>query len=82
MQVRTVFLSTLMAFNFSTIQQGTLAMIHAPKPPYILVKTWLDVYYSQKLPGHEEAQNVVKKKILKTFDSLYDAEMYLYKITH
>jgi hypothetical protein len=53
-------------------------MSYIQKPPYLLVKTWLDIYYSQETPEHEEAQNVVKQKILKSFDSLYDAEMYLF----
>jgi hypothetical protein len=53
-------------------------MSYIQKPPYLLVKTWLDIYYSQETPEHEEAQNVVKRKILKSFDSLYDAEMYLF----
>ena len=53
-------------------------MSYIQKPPYLLVKTWLDIYYSQVTPEHEEAQNVVKRKILKSFDSLYDAEMYLF----
>jgi len=47
------------------------------KPPKVLVKTWLDIYYSQEIPEHFEAQNVVEKLILSNFDSLYDAEMYL-----
>lgn len=53
-------------------------MSYIQKPPYLLVKTWLDIYYSQVTPEHEEAQNLVKQKILKSFDSLYDAEMYLF----
>lgn len=53
-------------------------MSYIQKPPYLLVKTWLDIYYSQEIPEHEEAQNVVKRKILKSFDSIYDAEMYLF----
>lgn len=55
-----------------------LTMSYIQKPPYLLVKTWLDIYYSQEIPEHEEAQNVVKRKILKSFDSIYDAEMYLF----
>lgn len=53
-------------------------MSYIQKPPYLLIKTWLDIYYSQETPKHEEAQNVVKRKILKSFDSIYDAEMYLF----
>ena len=55
-------------------------MSYIQKPPYALIKTWLNIYYSQEIPEHEEAQNVVKRKILKSFDSLYDAEMYLFAI--
>ena len=47
------------------------------KPPKVLVKTWLDIYYSQEIPEHYESQNVVEKLILANFDSLYDAEVYL-----
>jgi hypothetical protein len=47
------------------------------KLPYMLVNTWLDIYYSQEIPEHLEAQNVVERLILANFDSLYDAEMYL-----
>ena len=53
-------------------------MLYIQKPPYLLIKTWLDIYYSQETLEHEEAQNVVKRKILKSFDSIYDAEMYLF----
>ena len=47
------------------------------KPPRVLVKTWLDIYYSQEIPEHYESQNVVERLILANFDSLYDADIYL-----
>jgi hypothetical protein len=50
------------------------------KPPYILVKTWLDIYYSQQTPEHKEAQVVVEALILKNFYSFYEAEMYLFRL--
>lgn len=52
------------------------------KPPQILIKTWLDIYYSQETPEHAEAQCVVELLILKNFCSLYDAEMYLFQLEH
>lgn len=55
-------------------------MPHSKKPPYILVKTWLDIYYSRQPPEHKEAQSVVEALILKNFYSLYDAEMYLFQL--
>jgi hypothetical protein len=48
------------------------------KPPYMLVKTWLDIYYSRETPEHAEAQNVVEHLILENFNSLYEAEMHIY----
>ena len=50
------------------------------KPPYILVKTWLDIYYSQQTPQNKEAQVVVENLILKNFYSLYEAEMHLFQL--
>ena len=47
------------------------------KPPQILVKTWLDIYYSRETYDHAEAQRVVEALLLKNFDSVYEAEMYL-----
>ncbi|MEY8215695.1 MAG: hypothetical protein RPR97_14580 [Colwellia sp.] len=56
-------------------------MIHTQqKPPYILIKTWLEIYYSKQRQEHKEAQSVVEKLILKSFYSLYEAEMYLFKL--
>jgi hypothetical protein len=51
------------------------------KLPYVLVKTWLDIYYSQETPEHAEAQTVVETLILKNFNSLYEAEMYLFQLS-
>jgi hypothetical protein len=51
------------------------------KPPRVLVKTWLDIYYSQETPEHAEAQTVVEVLILKNFCSLYEAEMYLFQLS-
>ena len=50
------------------------------RPPYILIKTWLDIYYSQQTPQNKEAQLVVESLILKNFYSLYEAEMYLFQL--
>jgi len=50
------------------------------KPPYMLVKAWLEIYYSRKTPGHAEAQTVVEALILKNFYSLYEAQMYLFQL--
>jgi hypothetical protein len=50
------------------------------RPPYILVKTWLDIYYSRQTPEHKEAQVVVETLILKNFYSVYEAEMYLFQL--
>jgi len=49
-------------------------------PPYILIKTWLDIYYSRQTPEHKEAQVVVEALILKNFYSVYEAEMYLFRL--
>jgi hypothetical protein len=57
-------------------------MQHTQRPPYILVKTWLDIYYSQQTPQNKEAQLVVEALILKNFYSLYEAEMYLFQLEH
>jgi hypothetical protein len=51
------------------------------KPPYILVKTWLDIYYSRQTHEHKEAQSVVEALILKNFYSIYEAEMYLFQLS-
>ena len=50
------------------------------KPPSILLKTWLDIYYSRQTPEHKEAQCVVEALILKYFYSIYEAEMYLFQL--
>jgi len=50
------------------------------RPPYILVKAWLDIYYSRQTPEHQEAQVVVEALILKNFYSVYEAEMYLFQL--
>jgi hypothetical protein len=55
-------------------------MPHTQKPPYILVKTWLDIYYSRRVNDHKEAQSVVEALILTNFYSLYEAEMYLFQL--
>ena len=55
-------------------------MSHITKPPYILIKTWIEIYYSNVKPEHDKAQNVVENLILKNFYSLYEAEMYLYQL--
>ena len=47
------------------------------KPPRVLVKTWLDIYYSRETPDHEEAQIVVEALLLDNFRSVYEAEKYL-----
>ena len=57
-------------------------MQHTQRPPYILIKTWLDIYYSQQTPQNKEAQLVVENLILKNFYSLYEAEMYLFQLEH
>ena len=53
-------------------------MQHNKKPPYVLVKTWLEIYYSQQKTEYFEAQNVVHTLILDNFHSLYEAQMYIY----
>jgi len=50
------------------------------KLPRILVKTWLDIYYSRETPEHKEAQCVVEALIMKNFHSVYEAEMYLFQL--
>ncbi|MDX2366859.1 MAG: hypothetical protein QNK36_00350 [Colwellia sp.] len=55
-------------------------MLNNQRPPYILVKTWLDIYYSQQTPEHKEAQVVVETLILKNFYSVYEAEIYLFRL--
>ena len=57
-------------------------MLNTQRPPYILVKTWLDIYYSRQTPKHKEAQAVVEVLILKNFYSIYEAEMYLFHLEH
>ncbi|TYK66484.1 hypothetical protein [Colwellia echini] len=49
------------------------------KPPDILKKTWLDIYYSQQKPENNQAQCVVESRVLANFQSVYEAEMYLYQ---
>jgi hypothetical protein len=53
-------------------------MLKNQSPPYMLVKTWLDIYYSRETPEHTEAQAVVEALILKNFYSVYEAEIYLF----
>jgi hypothetical protein len=55
-------------------------MLKNQSPPYILVKTWLDIYYSRQTQEHREAQVVVEALILKNFYSVYEAEMYLFRL--
>jgi hypothetical protein len=55
-------------------------MSNNQRPPYILVKTWLDIYYSRQTPEHKEAQVVVEALMLKNFYSVYEAEMYLFRL--
>ena len=55
-------------------------MSHSKRPPYILIKTWIEIYYSNLRPEHDKAQSVVEKLILKNFSSLYEAEMYLFQL--
>jgi hypothetical protein len=57
-----------------------LTMLSNQRPPYTLVKTWLDIYYSQQILENKEAQVVVEALILKNFYSLYEAEMYLFQL--
>ena len=57
-------------------------MLSNQRPSYILVKTWLDLYYSRQTPEHKEAQRVVEALILKNFYSLYEAEIYLFQLEH
>ena len=49
------------------------------RPPLVLIKTWLDIYYSQQTRQHYQAQCVVESRILENFYSVYEAEMYLFK---
>ena len=49
------------------------------RPPLILIKTWLDIYYSQKKTENNQAQCVVESRILASFNSVYEAEMYLFQ---
>ena len=63
--------------HLNSIQQGALTMT---KPPYILIKTWLEIYFSNNTQSYKEAQSVVEKLILKHFNSVYEAEMYLFKL--
>ena len=57
-------------------------MLNDQRPPYILIKTWLEIYYSSQTLEHKEAQSVVEILILKNFYSLYEAEMYLFQLEH
>jgi hypothetical protein len=50
------------------------------KPPVLLLKTWLDIYYSQTRNNNTLAQTAVERRIFESFDSLYDAEMYLHRL--
>ena len=52
------------------------------KPPRVLVKTWLDIYYSREIPRHFEAQNEARLSLLTYFGSPYEAEMYLFQLEH
>ena len=59
------------------IQQGSLTMT---KPPYILIKTWLEIYLSNNTQEDKKARDAVEKLIFKYFNSVYEAEMYLFKL--
>ena len=50
------------------------------KPPCILIKTWLEIYYNKNRKGYKKAQSAVEKLIFKYFNSVYEAEMYLFKL--
>lgn len=50
------------------------------KPPALLIKTWLDIYYSQTRTNNYIAQAAVERRIFESFDSLYEAEMYLHQL--
>ncbi len=54
--------------------------MNSVKPPVLLLKTWLDIYYSQTRTNNHIAQTAVERRILEKFDSLYDAEMYLHQL--
>jgi hypothetical protein len=56
---------------------GSLTMT---KPPYILIKTWLEIYYNKNRQGYKKAQSAVEKLIFKYFKFAYEAEMYLFKL--
>ena len=55
-------------------------MPYTTRPPYILIKTWFEIYCSNSSPEYEQARIVVKDFILQSFDSLYEAEMYLFHL--
>lgn len=50
------------------------------KPPYILVKTLLDIYYRKNTEEHKEDQRAIEKLILKNFNSIDEAKVYLFKL--
>jgi hypothetical protein len=50
------------------------------KPSHILIKTWLEIYYSSQKTEQNDSQCVVESLILKNFNSLYEAEMYLFQL--
>lgn len=54
--------------------------MNSVKPPAVLIKTWLDIYYSQTITNNYRAQTTVERRILESFDSLYEAEMYLHQL--
>jgi hypothetical protein len=54
--------------------------MYSVKPPTVLIRTWLEIYYSQTITNNHKAQTAVEHRILESFDSLYGAEMYLHEL--
>ncbi len=50
--------------------------------PAPLVKTWIEILYSRRTYHHAEAQAVAEDRLYKYFDSVKQAEMHLYRVTH
>jgi hypothetical protein len=50
--------------------------------PHILIKTWLEIYYNKNRQWYKKAQSAVavEKLIFEYFNSVYEAEMYLFKL--
>ena len=50
------------------------------KPAPILIDTWLQISHNRKSYEYNEAQELARDNLFKHFDSIREAEMYLYRV--